>query len=357
MNEPTCQELSLPWVIEDPKIVEPFCHQGWIYVAQLYELQNRLQILAYEPKRQVWHGLFDGLLEKETCQDRNRTEKIKLRWDQGPEGILTLSVQTPGGCWFLKQISVQADAPLVIEGDLGHTESAIALDPEIQSALAQFEPKPGCRLSHWLKVGTSLYIAIDDDEYGFTLWRTDLDPEPRRWTALIERGAERFIQNRQVFALVSYNCWLVIAAGTVPESRRPESAFFDYRGFELLRLTPESSEWDLLCGVPRVSPQGLKLPLSALGPSLGKRGREWHLLSSQGGRLWVGTQDEEGFKLWHSLEGEDWQLLSDTAFALIYQIREAQMLRIAERQALLFIDSLEPNGQPLARFWLLELGG
>lgn len=362
MDRPFCQELTLPWrtTAQKTEVIKAFCHQGWVYVAGLDEQGQEadLRVAAYEPQAGVWRELFTGPLEAR--QDRDAGPNgVELIWRHGLEGVLTLSVQLAGSYWLLRQTAAQPDAPMWVEGEVDRPGALpqAELDPAVESALARLKLRPGARISHWLTQDGFLYATVDDDEYGFALWRTALVSDSIQWQALIERGAERFIHNRQAFALVDHGPWLMIAAGTAPESRWPESGFFDYRGFELLRLMKDSGEWELLCGIPRVSPQGLRLPLTALGPSLGGgRHREWCLLHSQGGKLWVGTQDEEGFKLWHSLAGEDWQVLSDPSLALIHQVKGAEMLGCAEREALLVIDGSELGEQSITRLWLLDLG-
>jgi len=60
---------------------------------------------------------------------------------------------------------------------------------------------------------------------------------------------------------------------------------------EIIRINPDDS-WDLIVGEPRVTPEGLKVPLSSMGPGFGKpfAGYLWSMCE-HGGWLYAGTFD------------------------------------------------------------------
>jgi hypothetical protein len=228
------------------------------------------------------------------------------------------------------------------------------------------------RVTHAASCHARLYLALRDDENGFRLLTLDqeasspsLNPnDPSQdlvYRPLLERGAERYLHNAEVFALVAKDDALFLAAGTPAAKRQPESAYFDYPGFELLRVDADGT-WQLLVGVPRLSADGLKLPLSALGPSLGARARgasrqrEWRLLHAQAGYLLLGTSDDEdGFRLWSSRDGGDWQPARTDAFQLLDRVERCRALACGASSLVLEIDTLDFDDQERKHLFVLDL--
>lgn len=374
------------------------CH-GWVYLAQcIHDPQgdDRLRLDACELANGVWHTLLDTALDPNPLMRPYRHARCRLTFvspSAGPEAPdrLRLDVLSPRGSWRFEQteirplspwISTSAELAATPTADLDEeawryqggtlrvrhaTDSArivnifdLGADPLGSIAmprdlLESLDASVAARISMIAVQGARLYAAVPDDEYGFTLWCADITDESAQWRALIERGAERFVHNRQVFALVPHDQRLFIAAGTAPEARHPESAFFDYQGFELLRLDGDDEDWELLAGVPRVSPTGLKLPLSVLGPGLGARRRyEWCFLHAQAGHLILGARDEEGLRPWRSPDGERWEALAPGGLELIQEVERTRVVVCGPRDAVLVLDAREFGDQLTTRLWRLD---
>lgn len=368
------------------------CH-GWLYLAQcLHDPQgeDRLRLEACELAHGIWRTLLDTALDPNPLLGLYPSAHCRLAFVSPSAGAdapdrLRLDVLSPRGRWRFEQTEIRPLSPWVSTSAELTATPASDLDEESwcysggmlrvrreadptrittildqgadpsakpRDLLASLAASVATPISMIAVQGARLYAAVPDDEYGFALWCADITDEPVRWRALIERGAERFVHNRHVFALVTHDRWLFMAAGTAPEARHPESAFFDYQGFELLRLDRDHEDWELLAGVPRVSPAGLKLPLSALGPGLGARRRyEWCFLHAQAGHLILGIRDEEGLRPWRSPDGERWEALAPEGLELIQEVERARVVVCGPRDAVLVLDTREFGDRPSTRLW------
>lgn len=366
-------------------------HHGWLYLARLQHApadEDRLQLHAFEMASGHWHQLLDTSLDPCPLAGPSPRPGCRLSHDAAGARLL-LEATTPRGRWlFLQETAGDPLAPprlgdLPVSGALAaqlacdallsapsgpigvrrdlqkpwRIAQLLDLDPTASTPrdwLGSLAPELAQGVTQAAVQGERLVVAVADAESGFSLWATPLERPDAGWRCLLERGAERYVHNREVFALCPLGERLYLAAGTAPEQRRPESAFFDYQGFELLRLET-GDDWELLVGVPRVSPQGLKLPLSALGPGLGARQREWRLLHAQDSQLILGTTDEEGLRLWRSDDGEEWEALAQQGLEQIQEVRRCRMLACGARQAVLILDTAESDPNQATRLWRLDL--
>lgn len=389
---------SLPRAAEEHASLAALGRDGWLYLAQFRHEplgEDQLRLDACELANQRWHRLLDTTLDPRPLSGTSADAHCHLAFeDQNTEPRLALAVRSPRGSWRWEQTSDnKALAPLALcdgpaspalaarlecSAQLSYPGGAIGvvrapverwriialvdLDGEAHATVADphdwldsLDPDLKGRATQAAIQDRMLHVAVGDDDSGFSLWRLSLETDQCQWSCLLERGAERYVHNREVLALAPHNRHLYIAAGTSPDRRHPESAFFDYQGFELLRINA-SGDWDLIAGVPRVSPQGLKLPLSMLGPGLGARQRrEWHLLHAQAGHLILGASDEEGLRLWHSREGEQWTALAQQGLEQIQTIERCRAIVCAPREAVLLLDTLGLDGRPQTRIWRLDL--
>jgi len=365
--------------------------EGWLYLARLQHApadEDRLRLHAFEMTSGRWHPLLDTGLDPCPLAGASPRPGCRLSHDAAGARLL-LEATTPRGRWLFSQetagdplapprlgglpVSGALVAQLACDALLSRPSGLIGVrrDPQKPWRIAQLldldptastprdwlgslAPELAQGVTQAAVQGDRLLVAAADAESGFSLWATPLEtPEPD-WRCLLDRGAERYLHNREVFALCPLGETLYLAAGTAPEQRRPESAFFDYQGFELLRLET-GDDWELLAGVPRVSPQGLKLPLSALGPGLGARQREWRLLHAQDSQLILGTTDEEGLRLWRSRDGEDWEALAQQGLEQIQEVKRCRMIACGARQAVLILDTAESDPNQATRLWRLDL--
>lgn len=165
-----------------------------------------------------------------------------------------------------------------------------------------------------------VYAGTANPERGFQLWQTFAEGEPPfAWEPVIVDGGGAFNHNMAVSAMVEFNGDLYIGSGitglgydTVHDVG-PASA-------ELIRLRADGT-WDLIAGQMRFTPDGLKVPLSLLGPGLGDFYNSviW-ALGVHDGAIYLGTHQWEaircmqlnanqivgGYQLWGSTDGEKW---------------------------------------------------
>lgn len=193
----------------------------------------------------------------------------------------------------------------------------------------------------------ALYAATTNPTRGFELWRTRGETTaPFHWEKILDRGAHRFAENPSVAAMLAFDgdLWIgtesrildrtdthATPTGPGADNARaaPAAAMTQLReklsarqggpalappGAELIRLRADGS-WDLIVGAPRFTPEGLKVPLGALGPGFGDATQvAVTALAVHDGRLYAGTRQTRprpdrtpaGAALWSSADGFDW---------------------------------------------------
>ncbi|MBI1927574.1 hypothetical protein HYR99_25445 [Candidatus Poribacteria bacterium] len=194
-----------------------------------------------------------------------------------------------------------------------------------------------------------LWVGTFNPIEGFEVLRTDAVGEPPyNLERVLTNGAyrpvseNRGILNESVVSMYPFKDSLYIGSGILfggydfLVGNGPAPA-------ELLRINADDS-WDLICGVPRRTPYGLKLPLSGMGPGFDNifTGYMWRM-TVHDGWLYVGTMDnsigllygdpsqnselpadflekyldelvslESGFDLWKTQNGIQWFQLTRT---------------------------------------------
>jgi ubiquinone/menaquinone biosynthesis C-methylase UbiE len=191
-----------------------------------------------------------------------------------------------------------------------------------------------------------LYAGTLNTVGGFQVWKTTASGDPPyHWTKIVDLGAHRGVLNQAVLSMCTFNGALYIGSGI-------QGGGFDgtYQvgpgAAELIRLHPDDT-WDVVAGTRRGTPDGLKIPLSRLGPGFGNffTGYLWKLCEHEGW-LYAGTYDwsvflphlpfeklpppvirslrqvgihnivqrEGGFDLWRSRDGIHWTAITRTGF-------------------------------------------
>lgn len=177
-------------------------------------------------------------------------------------------------------------------------------------------------------LGEHLYAGTGNPKRGFEIWRTDAEgPPPYRWERVLERGAWRFNRNLSAASMVAFGGALWIGTG-LPGLGYDRANDVGPAASELIRLEPDG-RWEVVVGEPRFSPQGLKIPLSAMGPGFDdSRNSVFWRMAVYDGRLYVGThqwgcyaflsgrddQPRGGFHLWSTENGEDWHAVTRDGF-------------------------------------------
>ena len=113
-----------------------------------------------------------------------------------------------------------------------------------------------------------LYAGTLNVHEGFQIWKTDGEGKPPfKWKKVLGNGAYRGKLNQMAMTLVPFKDHMYVGSAI-------QNCSWDFDNNigpappEILRLAPDDS-WDLLVGEPRLTPQGLKVPLSGLGPGFG----------------------------------------------------------------------------------------
>jgi hypothetical protein len=198
-----------------------------------------------------------------------------------------------------------------------------------------------------------LYAGTINSKSGFQIWKTHARSHPYHWKKVITAGAFRGNSNEAVVSMFVFKNALYVGTGlqgigfekTYDEG--PAAA-------ELIRIYPDDS-WDLIVGDPRPTFDGIKIPLSGLGPGFnnGYNTVIWRM-AEHDGWLYVGTEDVSvfllnwmratgrarlrnkainhfvyergGFDLWRSQDGTAWEQVTRVGFGnpLSHGIRTLQ---------------------------------
>jgi ubiquinone/menaquinone biosynthesis C-methylase UbiE len=197
-----------------------------------------------------------------------------------------------------------------------------------------------------------LYAGTANLQEGFQIWKTDAEGEPPyRWRRVITRGAYRGNLNQGAARMVPFGGQLYVGTA-IQEGGWDINNNIGPAAPEIIRINPDDS-WDLIVGEPRPTPDGLKLPLSGLGPGFGNRfsGYLWSLREHRGW-LYAGDSDwslflkyarmdrvservksmlternigrliarESGCALWRSRNGYDWISVTKNGFNNCYNM-------------------------------------
>lgn len=150
-----------------------------------------------------------------------------------------------------------------------------------------------------------LYAGTVNVKEGFQIWKTDAEGQPPfKWKKVISHGAYRGELNQGAITMQPFMNHLYIGTGI-------QGGGFDTDNMvgpappEVIRIHPDDS-WDLVVGEPRVTPDGLKVPMSGLGPGFGNpfAGYIWSMCVHEGW-LYIGNSVWTLF-LRYSKKGERW---------------------------------------------------
>ncbi|MEE4238203.1 MAG: hypothetical protein V2I51_15890 [Anderseniella sp.] len=183
-------------------------------------------------------------------------------------------------------------------------------------------------------LGDHLYAGTGNPQGGFDVWRTEADGKPPfSWERALTTGAGRFNLNESVCGMVEFCGALYIGTG-LPGLGYDSANDVGPAAAVLLRLRPDGS-WDLVVGQPRFSPDGLKVPISLMGPGFDDFHNSviWRM-AVHDGWLYLGTHHWEifntslddvrnpqgGFHLWATRNGEDWQPVTQNGFGSPYAV-------------------------------------
>jgi len=183
-----------------------------------------------------------------------------------------------------------------------------------------------------------LYAGTGNPYTGFQIWKTRAEVSPYQWQKVITDGAFRGNSNEAIVSMYVFNDALYVGTGI--QGMGYDRAYnAGPAAAELLRIHPDDS-WELIVGSRRRTFEGVKTPLSGLGPGFGNKFNSviWRMIEHDGW-LYVGTEDlcsyllpitriahirsqaiddlvdeEGGFDLWRSQDGAVWELVTRVGF-------------------------------------------
>jgi hypothetical protein len=216
-----------------------------------------------------------------------------------------------------------------------------------------FADKNNIDISSLVNLNNSLVVATVNKKMGFQLWTyKDTEQNANTWEISLTNGAYRFAHNQEIYAMTVFNSDLYIVSGIAPDV---ESIAKDWylNSFELTRLYA-NNDWDLISGIIRCTPHGLRIPLSGTGLSFDMgSGAVFQCLVAHDKHLYLGVNNEEGFQLWSSQDGENWLLFPPNELTNYYQAKILEA--VSTVFGLLFVlEVTELNGEKHLQMWLAQ---
>lgn len=167
-----------------------------------------------------------------------------------------------------------------------------------------------------------VYAGTGNPVTGMELWRTDAKGKaPYKWEKVLAFGGFRYAQNFATAAMAEFNGALYVGGG-ITGFGYDKAHDIGPAAAELIRVHDDGS-WDLIFGEARFTPDGLKIPLSAMGPGLDDPFNSivWSMCEHDG-VFYIGTHNWEpvealnkgreiigGYQLWASKDGEEWEMI------------------------------------------------
>jgi SAM-dependent methyltransferase len=140
-----------------------------------------------------------------------------------------------------------------------------------------------------------LYVGTLNVRQGFQLWRTNGEGRaPHRWEKVLDCGADRGPLNQAVLSMAVFNDCLYLGTA-IQNGGHDQTNNIGPAAAEVIRVYPDGT-WDLVCGFPRMTRQGLKIPTSGMGPGFDNplAGYIWRMCAHDGA-LYVGTYDMSSY--------------------------------------------------------------
>lgn len=136
-----------------------------------------------------------------------------------------------------------------------------------------------------------LYAGTFNNFEGYQVWTTPKTGDaPLQWRKVIDRGAHRGPLSEIAMGMVEFNGALYVGS-SIQNGGYDRTNLVGPAAGEIIRIWPDDS-WDLLVGMPRDTPDGMKFPLSGIGPGFDNifSGYTWRMCVHDGW-LYVTTFD------------------------------------------------------------------
>jgi nucleoside-diphosphate-sugar epimerase len=186
------------------------------------------------------------------------------------------------------------------------------------------------------KANGQLYAGTFNHFEGYQIWTTPpCGDGPLQWRKVIDRGAHRGPLSEIAMGMCEFNGALYVGS-SIQNGGYDRTNLVGPGAGEIIRIWPDD-RWDLLVGMPRETPDGVKYPLSGMGPGFDNifSGYTWrmcvhdgwiyvstfdwsvflqyaHRPSPTARRLFNGIGFEQlaevggGFELWRTKDGVSW---------------------------------------------------
>jgi nucleoside-diphosphate-sugar epimerase len=220
-----------------------------------------------------------------------------------------------------------------------------------------------------------LYAGTFNYYDGFQIWKTPATGAgPCRWTKVLEQGAYRGNFNETTMGMCPFNGALYVGSG-IQNGGYDRTNLIGPAAGEMIRIYPDDS-WELLVGTPRQTPDGIKYPLSGMGPGFDNifAGYIWRMAVHEGW-LYASTFDwsmflpyarrpppgvkrlmhrfgmeqmlrcGSGFQLWRSQDGRNWVPVTRTGMGNPYNHGGRTLLSTPHG---LFLGTANPFGPEVA---------
>lgn len=136
-----------------------------------------------------------------------------------------------------------------------------------------------------------LYAGTFNNFEGYQVWTTPpCGDGPLRWRKVIDKGAHRGPLSEIAMGMAEFDGALYVGS-SVQNGGYDRTNLVGPAAGEIIRIWPDDS-WDLLVGQPRETPDGMKYPLSGIGPGFDNifSGYTWRMCEHEGW-LYVTTFD------------------------------------------------------------------
>ncbi len=208
--------------------------------------------------------------------------------------------------------------------------------------------KNGSKITHIIVFDNVLYAMVANRKMGFKVCKLE-NEDNCDWKSFIVNGANRYVFNERVLAAVPFDGALYLANG-VTESERNKPRFFSSTEFEIIRVYG-NDDWDLIIGTPRFTPQGLKVPLSGLGPNIDDLSLDvLRNLFVYNNQLFIWYQDHSGFQILTSHDGENWVHIPQNLYGDNRQIKVCNTLS-TPFGVILILDITDGDGNCAVELW------
>jgi hypothetical protein len=217
-----------------------------------------------------------------------------------------------------------------------------------------FEDSNNLAISELITFQDSLYLATFNCNRGYQIWKQENNQDATSsWQLIMPNGAYRYILNSQVYAMAVFQDALYIVSG-MSATEAKKTHHLSVNNFDIIRIYPDR-DWDVIVGTPRITADGLKVPLSAMGPGFDAVTEcKFLFLVAHNDRLYVGTQNEEGYHLWYSSDGETWSVMPWQELNTYYQVEIQNALSTSSGLVLLGKITELYEEQSL-EVWLMDL--